>query len=141
MNRNTHRFAIADLVAFSCLLTSCAHTRHVLVEFTGSTARIKSVGRADPQIAADLFRPHVWLGPRPWDAIPAEASPCGVLIVTHGSDTMAMPLLSWSATNSVPQFGCDGPTSLFAVRESTQTQLFSTIRNRITGKVNKTNGE
>ena len=140
MHGNTHSFAIV-LVASFCLLTSCAHTKYVLVEFTGSATRIMSVGRADPQIATDLFRPHVWVGPRPWDAIPTEATVCGVLVVTRGSDTMALPLLSWPSTSSVPQFGCDGPTSLFAVRESTQRQLFSTIRNRITGKANKTNVE
>ena len=127
MNTSTLCATVA-IIAFSCLMTSCVSTRHVLVEFTGPGARIKSVGKADPHIAADLFRPHVWIGRRPWDAIPTAASPCGVLVVTHGSDTMALPLLSWVSTNSVPQFGCDGPTSAFAVREDSQRQLFSTIR-------------
>jgi hypothetical protein len=128
-------------MALTCMLTSCAHTKHVLVEFRGPTACIKSVGKADPHVVSGFFHPQVWIGPFPWDQIPTQASPCGVLIITRGRKTKALPLLAWSTTNSVPQFGCNGPTQDFILREDSQRKLFDGIRNRITGKANKPNGE
>ena len=137
----THRFYITAVsILLSCLTTSCVSSRHVLVEFSYSGGRIRSTGTADRGAAREFFGPDVVFGPRPWNRIPTNATPCGVLIVTQGSDTKALPLLSWSSTNSVTQFGCDGPTSLFAVRESTKRQLFSTLQSRITGKANKPAG-
>lgn len=137
MMRNAMRvFGIISLPFLACLLMSCAGPGYAILSFEGAAAHVVSEGKADRHAAASLLHPpSVWGTPAAWDNIPANATACGVLVVTHGTESsIGIPLLMWNSTNAVPVYGCVGPVGSFFVRAVSRSGLFEDVESCIRGR-------
>ena len=83
-------------------------------------------GNGKPSVCQDLFNPPaVYMG-RDVE-IPQTASLWGLLVVSHETNVVAIPLFTWKDQAGGQQFGSSGPSSTFAHQENNQAKFIASI--------------
>ena len=87
-------------------------------------------GRGSGAVCRSVFvRPTIYIGP--CIDIPDDAETFGVIVVSRGYEVGTVPLKTWTGSDGMVRYGCNGPSPSFAMCATDRDELLSKIPKRL----------